>query len=158
MFVSAISSMSRPPIGALAGNERQLDRDRIYGIELFVLLFLTVTYWHLAESRVPAFNLQMVFIKEIKILKKARMRNSNCSRLNAVVCNGLTSVHKHEPLQVLQRVWYFLHFWRCTSKNQVIQNLIQGSVFSFSFQSLWCICARRKSKVPCLFSWVAKAL
>lgn len=35
MFVSAVSSVSRPPIQALVGNEKHPDRDRVYGIELF---------------------------------------------------------------------------------------------------------------------------
>lgn len=80
MFLSALSSVSRPPAQALAENERHPDRDHVYdhvyGTELFWLGFccrcclvwgfffcLTVTYWCLAESKVPAFKLQMVFIK-----------------------------------------------------------------------------------------------
>lgn len=43
MFLSALSSMSRPPIRALAKNERQPDRDHVYdcvyGIELFRCFF-----------------------------------------------------------------------------------------------------------------------
>lgn len=43
MFLSALSSMSRPPAQALAENERHPDRDRVYdhvyGTELFWLGF-----------------------------------------------------------------------------------------------------------------------
>lgn len=73
VFIPAVRSTTRSCIRALAGNERNPDRDLVYRIELFWLScwgFLIVTYWCLAESKVSAFNLQLVFIKSIKKKKK----------------------------------------------------------------------------------------